>query len=269
MKIAFIGAGVMAEAIISGIISKGSAKPEDITASDIAESRLATVGTKYGIECLPENGKAVSGKDVVVLAVKPQVFNKVAEDLRGRIKPEQLVLSIMAGVKIDTIDMLLTHRSIVRVMPNTPAQIGEGISVWTTTDSVRREQQDMARTILASLGREIQVAEEKYIDMATALSGSGPAYVFLIIEALIDAGVHIGMTRDTASELVMQTMLGSTLFARESGKHLAELKNMVTSPGGTTAEGLLILEDGGLRGLLIEAVVAAYEKAKALGREQK
>ena len=269
MKIAFIGAGVMAEAIISGLIIKGSAKPEDITASDIVQSRLAELGTKYGIQYVTSNQEAVKDKDVVVLSVKPQVISHLSEDLRGRIQDEQLVLSIMAGVKIDTINMLLTHRSIVRVMPNTPAQIGEGISVWTATDSVRQPQKEMAQTILAALGKEIYVDDEKYIDMATAVSGSGPAYVFVILEALIDAAVHIGMPRSTASELVFQTILGSTLFAQTSDKHLAELKNMVTSPGGTTAEGLLELEDGKLRAVLTQAVVAAYEKAQVLGKEQK
>lgn len=268
MKIAFIGAGVMAEAIISGLISKGSAKPEDITASDIAEVRLAELRTRYGIQCVSSNQEAVKDKNVIVLAVKPQVMSHLAEDLRGRIQNDQLVLSIMAGVKIDSLNMLLTHRSIVRVMPNTPAQIGQGISVWTATDSVRQNQKDMAQTILAALGQEICVEDEKYIDMATAISGSGPAYVFVILEALIDAAVHIGMPRATASELVFQTVLGSTLFAQTSDKHLAELKNMVTSPGGTTAEGLLELEDGRLRAILTQAIVAAYEKAQALGREK-
>lgn len=269
MKIAFIGAGVMAEAMISGLVSKGSAKPEDITASDIAQPRLAELGAKYGVQCVSSNQEAVKDKDVVVLSVKPQIISHLAEDLRGRIQNEQMVLSIMAGIKIDTINMLLTHRSIVRVMPNTPAQIGEGISVWTATDSVRQPQKEMAQTILTALGKEIYVDDEKYIDMATAISGSGPAYVFAILEALIDAAVHIGMPRATASELVMQTVLGSTLFAQGSPKHLAELKNMVTSPGGTTAEGLFKLEDGRLRAVLTEAVIAAYEKAQALGGEKK
>ena len=269
MKIAFIGGGVMAEAIISGLISKGSAGSGDITVSDIAQNRLTELGAKYGVECVSSNQEAVKDKDVVVLSVKPQVISHLSEDLRGRIQNEQLVLSIMAGTKIDTINMLLTHRSIVRVMPNTPAQIGQGVSVWTATDSVRQPQKEMAQTILAALGKEIYVDDEKYIDMATAVSGSGPAYIFVILEALIDAAVHIGIPRAIAAELVFQTVLGSTLFAQASDKHLAELKNMVTSPGGTTAEGLLKLEEGELRAVLTQAVVAAYKKAQALGKEQK
>ena len=267
MKIAFIGAGVMAEAIISGIITHGSAKPNDITASDISQDRLRELAAKYDIRCVSDNLEAIKGKDIVVLSVKPQIFSQVADGLNGKLEPGQLILSIMAGTRIDTINMLLTHHSIVRVMPNTPAQIGEGISVWTATDSVRQPQKDMVQSVLAALGKEIYVAEEKYIDMATAVSGSGPAYVFMITESLIDAGVHIGLPHSTASELVMQTMLGSILFAQGSGKHLAELRDMVTSPGGTTAEGLLKLEDGGLRAVLTQAVVAAYEKAQSLGKE--
>ncbi|MFO8101927.1 MAG: pyrroline-5-carboxylate reductase [Dehalococcoidia bacterium] len=267
MKIAFIGAGVMAEAIISGLISKGSARPEDITASDISEIRLTELAKRHGIECVADNLKSIKGKDIVVFCVKPQVFNVVADDLHGRLESEQLALSIMAGIKIDTINMLLGHHSIVRVMPNTPAQIGEGISVWTATDTVSRAQRDMVQSILEALGKEIYLDSEKYVDMATAVSGSGPAYVFMIIESFIDAAVHIGLPRDTASELVMQTMLGSLLYARASGRHLGELRDMVTSPGGTTAEGLLKLEDGGLRAVIIQAVVAAYEKAQKLGRE--
>ncbi|MDY6910928.1 MAG: pyrroline-5-carboxylate reductase [Chloroflexota bacterium] len=269
MKIAFIGGGVMAEAIISGLINKGSASPEDITVSDIVQIRLAELKARYGIQTATENREATIGRDVVIIAVKPQSISKVADSLRGKLQPEQLLLSIMAGVKIDTLNLLLTHRSIVRVMPNTPAQIGEGISVWTATDSVRQPLKDMAQTILAALGQEIYVEEEKYIDMATAVSGSGPAYVFLIIEALINAAVHIGLPRTAASELVLQTILGSTRFVQASGKHTAELRDMVTSPGGTTAAGLLCLEEGSLRAVLTQAVVAAYERAQSLGKEQK
>jgi len=150
-------------------------------------------------------------------------------------------------------------------MPNMPAQVGEGMTVWTATAEVNQKQKDMAQSILAAMGKEIFVSSEKYIDMATALSGSGPAYVFLIIEALVDAGVHIGMPRDMAEKLVIQTVLGSTRALEVMGKHPAELKNMVTSPGGTTSEGLLQLETGGLRSLLLKAVIAAYNKSKALG----
>ena len=265
MKIAFIGGGVMGEAMISGLISKGSAEPESIAVSDVDQTRLKALRERYGIRCTADNREAIRGKDIVVLSVKPQVLAEVTEGLQGALQPEQLVLSIIAGARVETLSRQLGHNSIVRVMPNTPAQIGEGISVWTATEAVSQTQREAAQAILTALGKEIYVADEKYIDMATAVSGSGPAYVFLIIEALTDAAVHIGMPGEMASELVLQTILGSVRFAQVSGKHPAELRNMVTSPGGTTAEGLFRLEDGGLRAILTEAVIAAYEKAKNLG----
>ena len=150
-------------------------------------------------------------------------------------------------------------------MPNTPAQIGQGMVVWTATEAVSPEARDQVRSVLGALGQELYVDDEKYVDMATAVSGSGPAFVFLVMEALIDAAVHIGMRREMATPIVIQTMLGSALYAQTTDKHLAELRNMVTSPGGTTAEGLLALEDAGVRAAFAEAIVAAYEKAKRLG----
>jgi pyrroline-5-carboxylate reductase len=269
MKIAFIGGGVMGEAMISGLIRQSSAEPEAITVSDVDQDRLRALAERYGIRGIAENRQAIQWKDIVVLSVKPQILPEVTDGLRGKIQPGQLVLSIIAGARIHTLSQQLGHDCIVRVMPNTPAQIGEGISVWTATRAVNSEQKGMTRTILTALGKEIYVTEEKYIDMATAVSGSGPAYIFLMIEALVDAAVHIGMPRKMASELVLQTVLGSARIAEVGGKHPAELRNMVTSPGGTTAAGLLRLEEGGLRAIIAQAIVAAYEKARDLGKEQK
>ncbi len=269
MKIAFIGGGKMGEAMISGLLSKGSIEPESIAVSDVDHDRLMILGGRYGIQCATDNREAARGKDTVVLSVKPQVLPEVTDGLRGEIQPGQLVLSIIAGARIETLSQQLGHNCIVRVMPNTPAQIGEGISVWTATRAVNSEQKGMTRTILTALGKEIYVTEEKYIDMATAVSGSGPAYIFLMIEALVEAAVHIGMPREMAMALVLQTMRGSTRIAEVSGKHPAELRNMVTSPGGTTAAGLLRIEEGGLRAILTQAIIAAHEKAKELGKEQK
>lgn len=269
MKIAFIGGGVMGEAMISGLISQTSAEPEAITVSDVDQDRLRVLAERHAIQGVAENRQAIRGKDIVVLSVKPQVLPEVTDSLRGEIQPGQLVVSIIAGARIETLSRQLGHDCIVRVMPNTPAQIGEGISVWTATTAVNSAQKEMARTTLTALGKEIYVADEKYIDMATAVSGSGPAYIFLMIEALVDAAVHIGMPRKMSSELVLQTMLGSARIAEVSGKHPAELRNMVTSPGGTTAAGLLRLEEGGLRAILTQAIIAAYERAKDLGKEQK
>ena len=264
MKISFIGGGMMGEAIVKSLLSKGVAKPGDIIASDVSQVRRDILKKSYGIKAVANNKEAVKGAEVVVLAVKPQELGKVLAEMKG-LTPQQLVLSIVAGATLETLHEGLGHARLVRAMPNMPAQIGEGMTVWTATAEVNQKQKEMAQSILAALGKEIHVNSERYIDMATALSGSGPAYVFLIIEALVDAGVHIGLPRDMAEKLVVQMVLGSTRAVEVMGKHPAELKNMVTSPGGTTTEGLLQLESGGLRSLLLQAVIAAYNKAKALG----
>ena len=265
MKIGFIGGGMMGEAMVKSLLAKGVAKPGDIIASDVSQVRRDILKKNYGVKAVANNNKeAVKGAEVVVLAVKPQELGKVLGELKG-LSSQQLVLSIVAGATLETLHEGLGHARLVRAMPNMPAQIGEGMTVWTATAEVNQKQKDMAQSILAALGKEIYVSSEKYIDMATALSGSGPAYVFLIIEALVDAGVHIGMPRDMAEKLVVQTVLGSTRAVEVTGKHPAQLKNVVTSPGGTTTEGLLQLETGGLRSLLLQAVIAAYHKAKSLG----
>jgi pyrroline-5-carboxylate reductase len=264
MKISFIGGGTMGEAIIKSLLAKGAAKSGDITVSDVSQSRRDILKKRHGVKTTADNRGAVKGAEVVVLAVKPQELSKVMGELKG-LSSQQLVLSIVAGATLESLSQGLNHSCLVRAMPNMPAQIGEGITVWTATAEVSQKQKDVAQSVLAALGKEIYVSSEKYIDMATALSGSGPAYVFLIIEALVDAGVHIGLPRDMAEKLVVQTVLGSTRAVEAMGKHPAELKNMVTSPGGTTTEGLLQLEAGGLRSLLLQAVIAAYNKAKALG----
>lgn len=264
MQIAFIGGGVMGEAMIKSLLAKGVAEPADISVSDVSQSRRDALSRGYDVKTTANSRKAADGAQVVVLAVKPQDLSKALGEVKG-LSPQQLVLSIVAGATLDSLRQGLDHPCLVRAMPNMPAQIGEGMTVWTTTSEVNQRQREMAQAILAALGEEIYVSSEKYIDMATALSGSGPAYVFLVIEALVDAGVHIGLPRDMAEKLVIETMLGSARAVKVTAKHPAELRNMVTSPGGTTTEGLLQLETGGLRSLLLQAVIAAYDKAKNLG----
>jgi len=265
VRISFIGGGVMAEAIVQGILRKGLATPGDLVVSDVAPARREILSKRYDIITVHSNAQAVEPAEVVILSIKPQNLTEVFGGLAGNLS-DRLLLSIVAGASIGTLMEGFRHERIVRVMPNTPAQIGQGISVWTATESVSEDQREAAQQILMALGREIFVSDEKYLDMATAVSGSGPAYIFLILEALIDAAVHIGLGRQLAEELVLQTAVGSALFARKSGKHLAELRNMVTSPAGTTAAALLKLEQAGLRASLIEAVTAAYERATVLGR---
>lgn len=266
--ITLIGPGVMAEAIIGGLLRTGLASPEGIVAAGPRPERLAALCTQYGINSSTDNAAAARQADVVILTVKPQRLRKVLAGLGGQIRPDALVLSIVAGACIHTIHTGLEHACIVRAMPNTPAQIGQGISVWTASAEVNPEQMQLARQILQALGTEIFVEEESYLDMATALSGTGPAYVFLFMEALVDAGVHMGFPRRIAEKLVTQTLRGSVEYYENKKDHPARLRNEVTSPGGTSAEALYYLEKAGFRTAISRAIWAAYERAQELGRDQ-
>jgi pyrroline-5-carboxylate reductase len=212
------------------------------------------------------NAKAVEKADLVILSVKPQDLPVVFGQLKPALNSSQAALSIVAGAKMDTLSEGLEHPSIIRVMPNTPAQIACGMTMWTCSDSVNDELRNLTKSVLETVGQEIYVDDEKYLDMATALSASGPAYVFLFIEALIDAGVYVGLPRDTARTLALQTIYGSTKLVMETGLHPAQLKDMVVSPGGTTAEGLQELEKRGVPGIIVDAVDAAYKKSVRLGQ---
>ena len=269
MRITFIGGGIMAEAIINGVLENNLATPVDIVVVELLETRRAHLTQRYGVESVVDGQSITSGTgDIVVLAVKPQDLPKAMASIKGTLTSTQVVLSIVAGVRITTIISGLAHEAVVRVMPNTPAQIGAAASVWTATPEVSIERLNDVCNLLQAIGEEVQVAGEHYVDMATGLSGSGPAYVFMFIESLTDAGVHVGLTRDMSAKLAVQTVLGSAQLVRQSGLHPAELRNMVTSPGGTTAEGTLVLEGAGFRTSIIEAVAAAYEKALLLGEEE-
>ncbi len=268
MKIALIGGGNMGEAMLSAIIDKKLSQPQDISISDISDARRQYLKQKYNVVVMSDNRLAIDRNEVMVLAIKPQNLAAVTAELGGQLKPTQLVLSIIAGATIQTLASGLAHKRVIRAMPNTPAQIGEGMTVWTATAEVTRQQKGWASSILGAMGKEIYVADEKYIDMATAVSGSGPAYFFLFVEALVEAAVHIGLPRDVAQELVLETMLGSGHLIQKSGKEPSELRRMVTSPGGTTAEALLEFEKGEFAGLVRQAVRAAYHKARELGSKQ-
>ena len=264
-SIAFIGGGVMAEAMIQGLLNKKTITPDGITVSEPREKRRLEIAARYNIHATVDNCQAAKSGEIVVLSIKPQILARVLPELKGQMRPEQLVLSIIAGGRIGTIAEGTAHSAIVRAMPNTPAQIGEGVTVWTATTSVSAKQREQASAVFQSLGKDIFVEEEKYLDMATAVSGTGPTYVFLVLEALIDAAVHLGFSRDIAHDLVIEMMRGSILFAEKSGKHPAELRNMVTSPGGTSAEAIYQMEKGALRTVLSKAVWAAYQKSRMLG----
>ena len=267
MKVAFIGGGTMAEALLGGILSSEVAVAEEIKIGEPVEARRDFLTQKYNVETFADNTKAITDAKIIIQAVKPQDFNKIPGELKISIKSNQTALSIIAGAKISTLAQNLEHSSVIRVMPNTPAQIGFGMSMWTCTPQVDVTTKEVTRAILSSVGQEIFVEDEKYLDMATALSASGPAYVFLFIEALIDAGVYVGLPRDISRTLALQTVFGSTQLVIETGNHPAVLKDMVVSPGGTTAEGLQVLELEGLPGAIVNAVKAAYQKAISLGQQ--
>lgn len=265
MRVAFIGSGVMAEAMITGLLHKKLIPASQITASDTRDERVKDLSARYGLHGTTDNHEASDGADIVVLSVKPQVLNEVMPEVRRGAHSAKLVLSIIAGAKIRTIADGVANPSVVRSMPNTPAQIGMGITVWTATPEVLPEQRQQAEALLGALGDQIYVDDERYLDMATALSGTGPAYVFLFMEALIDAGVHMGFSRRDSERLVLQTMRGSVEYAEKSGLHPAQLRNQVTSPGGTSAEAIYHLEKGGLRTVISRAVWAAFQRSTALG----
>ena len=270
LHLAFIGCGVMGESMVAGLLRKDLVDPKNVCASHPRESRRKELAEKHGIAVFESNAEAaktVIGKEnsAVLICVKPQRLASVLNDLTGVLHLDQLVLSIVAGARIEHLAGELGTAKIVRAMPNTPSQIGAGITAWTCTQAVGETERGHVREILAALGKELFVETENMIDMATSLSATGPTYIFMVMEALTDAGVHLGFSRDMAKELVQETMLGSVKFAIESHKHPAELRNMVTSPGGTSAEAIYQMEKGSLRTVLSKAVYAAYKRAVDLG----
>jgi len=265
-KIAFIGSGAMAEAMIRGLLDQKVVVPEQIMAADPWDARLKYLKERYGVHTMTDNGQAAEDGQIVVFSFKPQNLDRVMPSVRGRLRRQDLLVSIVAGVPIEKLSNGVAHASVVRAMPNTPAQIGQGITVWTGTSEISELHKGQAQAILGSLGEEVFMGEERYLDMATALSGSGPGYIFMMMEAMIEAGVHMGFSRHVAEKLVEQTMLGSVEYAKRSNKHVAELRNQVTSPGGTTAEAIYHMEKGGLRTVISRGIWAAYQRSIALGR---
>lgn len=270
--LAFVGCGVMAESMIAGLLRKKLVAPGQVAATHPRANRREELAAKYGIQTYADNAEAVENmreaeNSIVALCVKPQRLDGVLRELKSVVAPDQTIVSIVAGAKIQRLSEALANQKVVRAMPNTPSQIGAGITAWTCTETVGEFERAQIRRLLTALGKEIFVETENMIDMATSLSATGPTYIFMVMEALTDAGVHLGFSRETAKELVQETILGSVKFAMESHKHPAELRNMVTSPGGTSAEAIYQMEKGGLRTVLSKAVYAAYQKAVALGRK--
>ena len=266
MRVSFIGGGVMAEAMISGM--KEAALDVDIIVSEPIPERASYLAQTYNVTIASNNADAVTNADLAVLSVKPQQLEEVADEIRDVVAslPDVTFMSIMAGVQAKTIINQIGCDRLIRIMANTPSQVGVGATAWTASPTVSPEMRDFAAEMLDSFGEQIYFDDEKLVDIATALSASGPAYVFVFIEALIDGAVQLGMTNADARALAIQMVLGSAELAKQTGKHPAELRNMVTSPGGTTAAALQALENGGFRRISIDAVLAAFQRGEELAK---
>ena len=261
--IGFIGGGNMGGAMINGLIKSGMIDPKYIIVADLDENRLQQLADEHGIATTTDNKEVCGWSDILIISVKPQVIDKILtpKDAANR----DFILSVAAGVPIQRLKELFSNPAIVRCMPNTPAMIGQGMAVWTATDAVNDLRREQAGAMLGCLGRQVYVSEESLLDAATALSGSGPAYVFLMIEAMIEAGVHMGFSRTASQEIVLQTFKGSVEYAIHSGENIAVLRNQVTSSAGTTAEALYHMEKEGLRHAIARGVWAAFERSVNLG----
>jgi pyrroline-5-carboxylate reductase len=267
-KIGFIGGGNMAEAIIKGMLSSSLIKASNILASEPSKSRQTFLTSEYKIKMVKDNLDLVKKADILIVAVKPQIISEVLNGIADQVDAKKLVISVAAGVPVSKIEGALSSGkkkklSVVRTMPNTPAVVQEGVTAISPGKGVSKSDLKISHEIFQAVGRTVEVPEEQ-IDAVTGLSGSGPAYIFMIIEALSDAGVKMGLSRDVANELTVQTVLGSALLVRETGASPGDLKNRVTSPGGTTIAGLHALEKGSLRATLMNAVEKATLRSKEL-----
>ncbi len=262
--ISVLGAGAMGEAMMAGLLRNGLVGPDQLRCSHPRAERRDELAAQYGVRAYEGSLEAAQGADLVVLAVKPQVLPRIAAELASAIEPQAVVLSIVAGVPTNVLCRVLSHPSVVRAMPNTPAQVGAGVSVWFATRACTASQRGLVRSVLGALGDELEVEEERQVAMATAVSGTGPTYSFMFIEALVDAGVHLGFPRHLARRLVLETVRGSVEFAIQTGMHPAQLRDLVTSPGGTSAEALAAMDRGRFRTVLSDAVWAAYRRTQEL-----
>ena len=267
MKITFIGGGNMAEAIISGI--KNNNINCEILVSEPMETKRKYLEKSYGIKTNNNNINAIKDSEFIILAIKPQIFQNIAEEINSYIAPTQTVVSIMAGITLGKLNKYLNHKNIIRVMPNTPAQIGKGSSIWMKLNHVEKNKINFFKKILLSCGIEIEVNNEKLIDIATAISGSGPAYILFFMESLISSAIELGLEEKTAEKIVYETVLGSAYLARNSKKNTRELIDMVTSPGGTTAAGLSVLNSLEFNKIINSAIQSAYDRGIEISKGEK
>lgn len=266
-NIAFIGAGNMASSIIGGLVAQGY-DAQTITASDPNESSLNALKERFGIQVSPDNNVACANADVVVLAVKPQVLKAVSQAMQPAIKADALVVSIAAGIGSEDIaNWLGENTAIVRCMPNTPALVGQGASGLYANQHVTTEQKALAEKLMSAVGINIWLDDENLIDSVTAVSGSGPAYFFLLMESMIEAGIQQGLSAEQAQQLTLQTAAGAATLAQKSDVDVAELRRRVTSPGGTTEQAILSFENAGFRTIVDEALDACAKRSQAMAKE--
>ncbi|HUL38880.1 MAG TPA: pyrroline-5-carboxylate reductase [Methanomassiliicoccales archaeon] len=269
MRIGFIGAGNMAEALMKGIISAGLASKDEVVAGEVIKERRDYIARTLGVKATSDNVEVARSAHVLLFAVKPQQMPTVLEELKPYLTPEHLIISIAAGIKISFIESRLNAGvRVVRVMPNQPCLVGASASAFAPGKFAKQEDKDLVMKVLQSVGIAMPV-DEKYLDAVTGLSGSGPAFVYLVIEALADGGVLAGLPRDIAVKLAAQTVLGAAKTILDTGIHPAAGKDMVASPAGTTIEGLRVLEEAGVRGAFIDAVDAAAKRSAELGEKSK
>ena len=265
-KIGVVGAGKIGSAIVRGMIKAGLVTKDQVMASDVSDALRQAIAKELGIKVTPDNGDLCDFADVVILAVKPQIVDPVAKEIAKKVGKSKLVISVAAGVPLSRIEANLEKGArVVRVMPNIPCVVGAGAAGYAGGNHATAQDLEICGSILNSFGVGLPV-EEKYLDAVTGLSGSGPAYVFLFMEALADGGVQVGLTRDVALKLAMQTVYGAARMAIESTKHLGELKDEVASPGGTTIAGLYALEQRGFKGAVMDAIVNATRRSQELGK---
>ncbi|MGB2959181.1 MAG: pyrroline-5-carboxylate reductase [Bacteroidota bacterium] len=266
-KIGFIGSGVMSEVMIKGLLDLQVVPPERVWAAGPRSDRADELNERYGIHGIQANRDAVTNADLVVLSVKPQSLAKVLKEIKGVVEPRHLVLSIVAGARMEVIGLGLAHPAIIRCMPNLPCQIHRGMTIWTSTPEVRENQRAIARRILRTMGVEYYVQDELDVDRATAVNGTGPAIIAYIVKALEDAALFIGESRPLARESVLQTIIGTAEMILQSDRHVAELIDGVTSPGGTTSRALHILSQGRTPAILTDAIDAAFQRSLELGHD--
>ena len=265
-KVGFVGGGNMGEALIKGLVAAGTVPARSVHATDVRDDRLRELERQYGITVARDNAALVGACDVIVLAVKPQIMDAVVREIAGGVTRDKLMISVAAGVSTARLRAALGKEArLIRVMPNTPALVLEGVTAIARAEGLAPGDLDVATEIFNAVGRVV-VLDESAMDAVTGLSGSGPAYVAIVVEALADGGVRMGLDRATATALATQTVIGAARLLRETGMHPAALKDMVSSPGGTTIAGVAALEAGGLRAALIDAVARATERSRELGK---